>query len=74
MTQVCVRASDVLIEAARKGAGITGSAPVPAVIRYALAKLAGWPDDAARLAAAADLVQVQAPAGGGPEPGGPEAA
>ena len=39
-----------LVEEARRGAEL-GPVSVPKLIRYALAKLAGWPDAAARVAA-----------------------
>jgi len=40
-----------LVDAARQGAGLDHGTGVPVLVRLALAVLAGWPKDAARLAA-----------------------
>lgn len=48
---VHIRVDDQLADAARRGAGLPADVGLAAVIRLALAKLAGWPDAAASYAA-----------------------
>jgi hypothetical protein len=49
--QARVRVPGVLIEAAREHAGLGAGVSVAAVVRYSLALVANWPEQAARLAA-----------------------
>ena len=50
MIRARVWIDDSLADDARQAAGL-GSVSLPRLIRYALAKLAGWPDSAARAVA-----------------------
>jgi hypothetical protein len=50
-TDTHVRLPRQLVDAARDKAGLPAGAGTAQVIRYALATLAGWPDDAARTTA-----------------------
>jgi hypothetical protein len=46
-----VRYDSALIESARRGAQLPPETGFSALVRYALAKLAGWPEDASRAVA-----------------------
>lgn len=43
-----VKLDPSLTDAARRAAGLPADTGITALIRYALARLAGWPEDAAR--------------------------
>jgi len=53
MADIHVRTADELAEAARRAGGFEPDTPLPAVVRWSMATAAGWPDAAARMAAAA---------------------
>jgi len=42
-----IRLDPILIDAARREAGLSANTSVQALVRYALARLADWPDDVA---------------------------
>lgn len=54
-----VRLPRQLVDAARDNARLSAGSGTAQVIRYAVAKLAGWPDDAARTIARLDSQREQ---------------
>lgn len=67
MADLHVRVDDALVEAARRRAPLPEDMSRAAVVRFAMAQLAGWPRDRAQQAARGWNRRIGEPAGCSPE-------